>query len=148
MKFRSRSNDEVVRLASTSGHICLIGQEFVEVPEHMISEAYASGCVSEDIYNSIKADLAKDALKGDANGAAKVTLPGGSNPPNTPPAVDKPAVIRSQVDAMLAGNEEGAFTAAGLPNLKALSSKCGFQVTKEDLEPVWAAIVAEKGQGA
>lgn len=50
MKFRSRSDSEVARLASTTGHIILVGQEFVEVPQHMESEAYANGCVSEELY--------------------------------------------------------------------------------------------------
>lgn len=143
MKFRSRNNTDTIRLASTSGHICLIGQEFVDVPEHMEADAYANGCVSEELYNSIKADLAKGALAGDGGADAKVILPGGATMPTT---VDRSLAIRTQIDAMLSGNEDGSFTAAGLPNLKILSSKCGFQVSKEEMEPVWAQIVAEKDQ--
>ena len=40
------------------------------------------------------------------------------------------------------GGEEGAFTAAGLPNLKVLSGKCGFQVAKDEMEAAWGEISA------
>ena len=139
MRFRSRSNSEVARLASTSGHIILVGQEFVEVPQHMEAEAYANGCVSEELYNSIKADMAKGALAaGDGGG---VQLPGGvTDGPG--PEVIRQTTIRRSIRAMLDGKEEGAFTAAGLPNLKVLSGKCGFQVSKDEMEVAWGEISA------
>ena len=135
MKFRSRSDSEVARLASTTGHIILVGQEFVEVPQHMESEAYANGCVSEELYNSIKADIAKGALTGGATPAG-ITLPAGAGQD------DRLTVIRQAIQGMLDGGEEGAFTAAGLPNLKVLSGKCGFQVAKDEMEAAWGEISA------
>ena len=134
MRFRSRSDNDVARLTSTSGHIVLVGQEFVEVPQHMEAEAYANGCVSEELYNSIKADMARGALAG---GEGKgVQLPSGV----TDEA--RPEVIRRGILEMLDGKEEGAFTAAGLPNLKVLSGKCGFQVAKDEMESAWGEISA------
>ena len=137
MKFRSRSDNQVVRLASTTGHICLVGREFVEIPEHMEAEAYANGCVSEELYNAIKADLAAGNLV--AGGG--VRLPG-----NGGPQAERTSVIKQQIEAMLDSGEDGAFTAAGLPNLKVLSGKCGFQVGKDEMETVWGAIAAGKEQ--
>ena len=138
MKFRSRSDSEVARLASTTGHIILVGQEFVEVPQHMESEAYANGCVSEELYNSIKADMAKGALATGEGGDAKPA--GGIKLPSDTGQSDRPAVIRQAIQGMLDGGEDGAFTAAGLPNLKVLSGKCGFQVSKDEMESVWKVV--------
>ena len=141
MRFRSRSDNDVARLTSTSGHIVLVGQEFVEVPQHMEAEAYSNGCVSEEIYNSIKADMAKGALAtgegGDAKPAGGIKLPSGDVTQE-----DRSAVIRQAIQGMLDGGEEGAFTAAGLPNLKVLSGKCGFQVAKDEMEAAWGEISA------
>ena len=132
MKFRSRSDEQVIRLASTSGHIVLVGKEFVEVPEHMESQAYAEGCVSEALYNSIKADMEKDA-------AAKAALVGGAMTPE-----QKHAAIKVAIGAMLDGEDEGSFTAAGLPNMKVLAKTTGFAVTKEEMEAAWTEVSAEK----
>ena len=146
MRFRSRSNNEASRLASTSGHIILVGQEFVEVPQHMEADAYSNGCVSEEIYNSIKADMAKGAeraamemLAGATGGGAQqvsvIKLPSGDIIRE-----DRPAVDRQAIQGMLDGGEDGAFTAAGLPNLKVLSGKCGFQVAKDEMGAAWKVV--------
>ena len=148
MRFRSRSNSEVARLASTSGHIILVGQEFVEVPQHMEADAYANGCVSEEIYNSIKADMAKGAeqaameMLAGATGGGAQQVSGIKLPSGDIVREDRPAVVRQAIQAMLDGGEEGAFTAAGLPNLKVLSGKCGFQVSKDEMEAAWGEISA------
>lgn len=130
MKFRSRSDEQVIRLASTSGHIVLVGKEFVEVPEHMESQAYAEGCVSEALYNSIRADMEKDA-------AAQAALVGGGLTEEL-----KHEAIKAAIVAMLDGKDEGSFTTAGLPNMKALAKQCGFQVTKDEMEAAWAEVSA------
>lgn len=128
MKFRSRKTGAVQRLASTSGHILLVGDEFVEVPEHMEAEAYANGCISEELYNSIKSDMEADAT-------AQSALVGGELS-----AEQKAEAIKAAITAMLDSAEEGAFTAAGLPNLKVLSKATGFSVSKEDMEAAWAEV--------
>ena len=128
MKFRSRSDEQVIRLASTSGHIVLVGKEFVEVPEHMESQAYAEGCVSEVLYNSIRADMEKDA-------AAQAALVGGSLT-----AEQKHEAIKAAIVSMLDGKDEGSFTAAGLPNMKVLAKQCGFQLTKDEMDAAWSEI--------
>lgn len=131
MKFRSRSDNKTIRLASTSGDILLIGSEFVEVPLHMEAEAYASGCVSEELYNSIKSDMEKDA-------AAKTALTGGSLT-----AEQKHEAIKLAIGAMLDSHENGNFTAAGIPNLKVLVRQTGFQVSKEEMDAAWAEVSAK-----
>lgn len=130
MKFRSRSDEQVIRLASTSGHIVLVGKEFVEVPEHMESQAYAEGCVSEALYKSIRADMEKDA-------AAQAALVGGALT-----AEQKHQAIKAAIGAMLDGKDEGSFTTAGLPNMNVLAKQCGFQLTKDEMEAAWAEVSA------
>lgn len=138
MKFRSRSNTETIRLASTSGDILLIGSEFVEIPAHMEAEAYAKGCVSEEIYNSIRADIENDS----ADATAKTALVSG-----TITEEQRVAAIKTAINAMLDGNEEGNFTAQGLPHLKKLSTLAGFTVAKEEMEAVWASVsISTEGQ--
>jgi hypothetical protein len=134
MRFISRNKDEVVRIASTSGHIVLVGGEFTEVPEHMERDAYALGCVSEELYNSIKSDMEKDAA------AAKNSLLGGGNPPGS---ADRSPVVIATIKTMLESSEDGYFTKAGLPNLKVLEKLCGFTVSKDDMETAWGVVSAE-----
>ena len=133
MKFRSRRDNEVIRIASTSGHICLVGSEFVEVPDHMESDAYAAGCVSEALYNSIKADMEKDA-------AAKAALVGGALTED-----QKHEAIKVAIGAMLDSKDESSFTKEGLPNMKALVKQTGFTVSKEEMEKAWSEIAAQAG---
>lgn len=133
MKFRSRSNTETIRLASTSGDILLIGSEFVEIPAHMEAEAYAKGCVSEEIYNSIRADIENDSAAADI--AAQTALVSG-----TLTEEQRVAAIKTAINAMLDSNEEGNFTAQGLPHLKKLSALAGFTVSKEEMEAVWTSV--------
>ena len=131
MKFRSRRDGEVIRIASTSGHICLVGSEFVEVPDHMESDAYAAGCVSEALYNSIKADMEKDA-------AAKAALVGGGLTPE-----QKHEAIKLAIGAMLDSKDDGSFTKDGLPNMKVLAKQTGFAVSKDEMEAAWAEVAAQ-----
>lgn len=55
MRFKKIDPPEA-RVASTSGHVIMIGKEFVDIPEHLIPEAYGQGCISEEVYNSIKSE--------------------------------------------------------------------------------------------
>lgn len=128
MKFRSRRDDEVIRIASTSGHICLVGNEFVEVPEHMEADAYSAGCVSEALYNSIRADMEKDAK-------AQAALIGGGLT-----AEQKHEAIKVAIGSMLDSNDEGSFTKDGLPNMKVLAKQTGFALSKEEMEAAWAEV--------
>ena len=70
-----------------------------------------------------------------------VRLPG-----NGGPQLERASIIKQQIEAMLDSGEDGAFTAAGLPNLKVLSGKCGFQVSKDEMELAWGEIAAGKEQ--
>jgi len=124
MKFRARSKDAVVRIASTSGHICIIGPDFVEVPDHMTADAYAGGAISEDMYLSIRADIEKEQAAADK--------------------IDRPAVIDAALQEMLDSDNKDYFTTAGLPNKKALNKICKFTVTNEEFDLAWGKIITAR----
>ena len=124
MKFRSRTTSETVRIASTSGHIVLVGNDFVEVPDHMVADAYAAGCISEDMYLSIKDELQKQA-EADAK-------------------IDRPAVVDEKMQQMLDSEDKSYFTKEGLPNKKVLNTLCGFTVSNDEFEKVWQKIVTAR----
>ena len=130
MKFRSRTAGKVQRLASITGHIILIGDDFVEVPEHMEADAYAQGCVSEALYNSIKSEMEQTT--------AQQALASNSD--------DRLTIIKTAIHSMMDSSEEGLFTAQGLPNLKILSARCGFTVSREEVLPVWEEIASESAE--
>ncbi len=46
--FRTLPGKDPVRLASTDGHIIIIGAEAREVPENLVAEARAAGCISDN----------------------------------------------------------------------------------------------------
>ena len=136
MRFINRTKGEVTRIASTSGHIVLVGDEFVEVPEHMEADAFSKGCISEALYKSIRADMEADLKKS----SAMVALVGGGSPEDA----DRSPVIIAKINEMMDSAEDGYFTKAGLPNLKILETLCGFRVSKEEMEAAWASVVAAK----
>lgn len=123
-KFRSRIVGEPVRIASTSGHICIIGDEFVDVPGHMVSDAYAAGAISEDMYNSIRADIEKEQ-----KAAA---------------AIDRPAVVDAKLQEMLDSDDKGYFTTQGIPNRKILNKLCAFTVSNDEFELAWNKVITER----
>ena len=111
MRFCSRDG-EIKRVASTSGHVLRIGKEFVEVPAHMEGEAFAAGCLSEEVFANITAS-------------------------NMPDPVDRPATVETRIKEMLDSDDPTYFTTKGTPNRTVLDELCAFKVTKEEFEAAW-----------
>ena len=140
MKFRSR-NEDVVRLASTIGHVCLIGKEWTEVPDHMEGDAYSKGCISEEMFDTIKKTLANEVseeITGEGVGLelGEETEEGVRN-----------LTIKKVIDKMIDEPKPSDFTARGFPNLAVLSERCEFPVPKKIMEPIWEFIQAERDAG-
>ncbi len=134
MKFRSKNADPI-RIPSTSGHIVIVGQEWVAVPDHMIGDAYAAGCISEEMYETIKnldAPAEKNPEGNEGDGKVNIVELG-----------ERLGKINAAINEMI-DSPEGSFTNAGLPNLNKLSEKCGFTVTKAEMLPLWEEISAER----
>jgi hypothetical protein len=126
MQYKSMTG-KVERIASTSGHILMIGEDYVDVPEHMEGDARAAGCVSKDMFEKIK---------------------GGNVPPPEPMGhEERMEVIVDKIKEMAASNDPNDFTARGKPNLKVLAGKCGFRPDKEEFESAWLVIQKELSEG-
>ena len=50
-RFKSTTGKDV-RVALTSGHVAIIGTQWVELHPRFFSLAYANGCISEDMVKS------------------------------------------------------------------------------------------------
>lgn len=116
MLFKKIGSPEA-RVASTSGHVIVIGKEFVDIPEHLIPDAYGQGCISEEVYNSIKRE--------------SVSLVGGLS-------------VEEAIINMVNAPETGDFTGTGLPDLRRLKSLCNRSVTRDEMMVAWDKISAEK----
>lgn len=135
MKFRSR-NKEIVRLASTIGHVCRIGEEWTEVPDHMEGDAYSKGCISEEMFETIKNTLEEE------NGITSEPVLLELGPETEDGARND--IIKAEIDKMIDDPKPSDFTARGMPNLAVLSERCGFTVPKVHMEPVWDFIQVER----
>jgi len=51
--------------------------------------------------------------------------------------------ITEAIKKMVERNQRGDFTAGGRPNLNVLFRETGFQVTSEELEPIWDKVRKE-----
>lgn len=121
MRYKSMS-EKKIRIASTSGHIIMVGEEFKEVPEHMEPDARAAGCIAEDVFNKLtSAENVAEPLTAD----------------------ERIDLIVLSIKEMAADNPEGNFTKNGSPNRKILNAKCGFTVTAEEFDVCWSTVKEE-----
>ena len=108
------------RIASTSGHIMIIGQDYVEVPEHMESDAMAAGCISEEMFEQIKSGVSPEPA-----------------PLTDSDRMDK---IVESIKVMYQEDTPDNFTRQGLPDKRTLAGKCGFKPTTEEFDAAWEVI--------
>ena len=155
MRFRSK-NKKDIRIASTTGHVILVGQEWVTVPEHMERDAYASGCISEEMYETmLNMNAPEDSDQGeelphdpanpdkDRDATAKVVDPAPKSAHET--MLESQALtVKAMINKMVDEPQVCDFTERGTPNLKVLSDKCEFTVSKAVMEPIWEEIQKER----
>lgn len=120
MRFRSPTSTPV-RVALTTGHVLLIGEELTEVPDFMVREAVANGAIPEGVSPELM------QLKSEAGADASIA-----------------ARIREALQAMVKDrdSQEGPdeFTANGLPSVTAVSKRVGQKVSKEEVLAAWAEL--------
>lgn len=113
---------EPVHLALTTGHTAIVdtmeGSEGAGSPLHprFHREAVTKGCLPL--------------------GAQEFKLPAEETVPT------REGIIGTRLKEMLDGSDEDDFTGAGLPNLNNLTRRCGFKVSKDEMEKVWAKVKA------
>lgn len=119
MKFRSPT-DQPIRVATTDGHVILIGPELREVPNRFVKAAVAEGAIPE----GVPVELMQ------------------SDKDTQPKADDRDAVIRRALTDMVEAAKDGSgapdeFTANGLPSVGAVSKRAGFKVSREEAYAAW-----------
>lgn len=121
MKFRTRKGS--LRLATTLGHVTHLTEEWKELPEIFHAEAYANGCISDEMAEVLAKDGSLDESKVDVDQSPEQTR------------MDS---VRAAVKEMNDAREvDGMFTDSGLPNLRRLREIAGFEVTAEERDTAW-----------
>lgn len=59
--FKTRRNQDPVRLASTSGHVVIVGSEWTGVPDRLVPEALKNGLLSKELYDAAMAEARQEA---------------------------------------------------------------------------------------
>lgn len=60
-QFKTRKGQKPVRIASTSGHVCIVGPDWKSVPDHLVPEAMKAGLFSKDLYDQALAEAKAEA---------------------------------------------------------------------------------------
>ena len=110
--------EEPVHIALRNGHTTLVTREGTELAPQFHREAIARGC----------------RLMGT-----------GDEEPVNEASTEKPRgqLLADAIQAMLDGSNEGDFTSDGKPNLKALSDRVGFTVSREERDVAWQAATGQ-----
>lgn len=118
MKFRSPS-DEPVYVSLTNGHSAVIGTEFRELPDILHRKALEEGCITDNMDEAtIKA-------------RTEIAQPGKSNH----------EILIEAIEDMSKDAQDGDFVAStGLPNLKKLAKRVGWNVSREEMMQAVQAI--------
>ena len=117
MKFFSPTSN-AISVGLTSGHMAVVTAQGTELDDMFHREAISLGCVPDS-----------------ESGRAK---------PEAGKPFNRAAVISEALEAMMDGSDEGDFKADGTPNLRVLTAKCGFQVSREESDAIWLEVSTDK----
>ncbi len=120
MKFRSPTG-EPMSIGLTSGHTCVIPPATDEAPE---------GIEIEPRFHRLA--IAEGAIPA---GVANL-------PVETSSAPTRSGVIDAALEKMVDGNEASDFKRDGTPDVTAVTRRCGFKVSREEVDAAWAKIKA------
>ena len=139
-QFRSRGGE--VRVAATSGHVAVIGKEWVEVPECLVKEAMAMGCIPKSLYEEALAE-AKNQVNQDEDkeDGQQDNPPEGDANPEPAGADRKEQVLKAlktvmeMVEAGKTETEEGnKLVHNDRPLVAAVSEIAGFKVSGAEID--------------
>ena len=124
-KFRSASGSDV-RLALMSGHVTIVGNEWVDLQEVFWRDAYANGCVSNDMEVFKTMEKLSDAGVIDELQAL----------------TELKSKVRTAIDQCLAEGNPDDFTANKGPKAAYLNAKVGETIPANVREEIWDEFVA------
>lgn len=115
MKFFAPT-EQPLHIALTSGHTAIVVKEGTDLPAIFHREAMARGALME-------------AGSGDADLRAL--------------QMTRTLTIRDALVAARDSNAEDAFNKDGSPDLRKLIAKVGFQVSREEVDAIWAEVAED-----
>ena len=156
--FKTRKGQAPVRLASTSGHVVIVGSDWQEVLDPMIPDALRSGLLSKELYEAamaeVKANLPPPAPEAPPAPPAPEAPEAPEAPPAAPPApapnpdpaqhLERTKVVLTAVKAVLdlkatgesvtPGGKALVSVLNGVPKVDAVSELAGVKVTAAEIE--------------
>jgi len=136
-QFKVRKGQKPVRLASTSGHVTWVRDEWTDVPDELVNEALKSRCIPKDLYDSMQKEVVGGPEGGEGGGE-------GDNDPD--PNKERIAAILAALDRINteveAGKEKtesgrGLLTAKNAPSVDAVAEYSGLtDVSRAEIDGV------------
>lgn len=105
--------DQPVQIALTSGHITVVEPAGTELETRFQREAIALGCMPEGVERE---------------------------KPQEGAGFDKMAAIIDTINIMVDDGDEGEFTSDGKPDVRALSRRVGFTVSRGERDTAWDTV--------
>lgn len=119
-RFRSLSGEEVC-LSLLSGHAARVGTDWRPLPEIFHQEAYARGCISDDMLHGMAAPGGQQTFDLNSGGAGGALS-----------AQERMEKIEEVITQMVSENNPENFTTAGLPRADMVNEACGFTTSAEE----------------
>jgi hypothetical protein len=114
IQFKSPS-ENVIHVATRQGHAARVGPEWRDLPPILHKEAIAAGCITSN--------MTQESIEAVHAGDSGVVSHGDQ--------------LKNAIVAMVDGSDPEDFTAQGVPNLKRLSARTGFNVDRDEMLAVW-----------
>ena len=124
-KFMSPTGEDI-RIALLDGHVAVVSGEWRDLPEYFHKEAYAAGCISDDMAKLAEIKLSEHTV----NAIEKVAL--------------KKEEIKAAIRELLENYDKANFTAQNLPKSTVLKSMIGKSVSNSERDEVWYALQQEQ----
>lgn len=124
-RFKSTSGNQV-RIALLNGHVALIGSDWTDLHQRFWNDAYANGCISEDM---IKNTSTKDVDPKVLNTLNNIAL--------------QKNEVADAIRKLVKENVLDSFDSNGKPKATQLTSMVGFRVTNPMRDEVWYKVQQE-----
>jgi hypothetical protein len=145
-----------VRLASTTGHVIIVGETPRDIPTLFIEEARGKGCYTEKEVADIKSRIMGEAspgqktdsdsqqgefgaLMGQGQQGSLSTPDAGKAGEEADPRVE--AIKNATIEILNIGNPE-ELTSGNKPKVEALEAKLSYQISAQERDAAFEAITA------
>lgn len=129
-RFKSMSGEDV-RIARVDGHVTVITTEWTDIHPRFFSEAYAAGCISEDM---VKAGSSNSLDPRVVNTMNNVAL--------------QKNEVESAIMKLVKENDLDSFDTNGKPKSQVLTKMVNFRVTNAMRDEVWYKVQEQSNDTA